>query len=212
MIKKSKIQRGISLIESLVAIVVLAIGILGLIGFQLRTLADTQTSIKRAQAIKMIEDLSERLKVNPYPLLPATMANLQTNFNTAVPGPIVNCNTTPCDATQLARFDLSRWKANIAANLPFGDAAVFTVADETDPNNRRQLGVMVSWRENEKVNDTDYKNVFVNDTVGATCPANRICHLQYIQLTARCFIEKEVAGAGVVTTNCPKAKTENPNS
>ena len=49
-------QRGISLIESLVAIVVMALGILGILGVQMRTLADTQTGVRRAHAIRLIED------------------------------------------------------------------------------------------------------------------------------------------------------------
>ena len=44
-------QRGITLIESLVAILVTALGILGILGVQMRTLTDTQTSVRRAQAM-----------------------------------------------------------------------------------------------------------------------------------------------------------------
>ena len=62
---RSRLQRGISLIESLVAIVVMALGILGILGVQMRTLADTQTGVRRAQAIRLIEDLSERVKSQP---------------------------------------------------------------------------------------------------------------------------------------------------
>ena len=62
-------HRGISLIESLIAIVVMALGILGILGVQMRTLSDTSTTVRRAQAIRLIEDLSERMKVNPNALL-----------------------------------------------------------------------------------------------------------------------------------------------
>ena len=58
-------QRGITLIESLVAIVIMALGILGILGVQMRTLADTQTGVRRAQAVRLIEDLSERIQVSP---------------------------------------------------------------------------------------------------------------------------------------------------
>ena len=61
----NKPQRGITLIESLVAIVVMALGILGILGIQMRTLSDTQNGVRRAQAIRLIENLSERKKVNP---------------------------------------------------------------------------------------------------------------------------------------------------
>ena len=39
-------QHGITLIESLVAIVVAALGILGILGVQMRTLTDTQTTVR----------------------------------------------------------------------------------------------------------------------------------------------------------------------
>lgn len=65
---KNKLESGFALIESLIAIVVVALGILGILGVQMRTLADTQTGVRRAQAICLIEDLSERLKVNPNAL------------------------------------------------------------------------------------------------------------------------------------------------
>lgn len=61
-------QRGISLIESLVAIVIAALGILGVLGVQMRTMSDTSTTVRRAQAIRLIEDLGERLKTNPNAL------------------------------------------------------------------------------------------------------------------------------------------------
>ncbi len=73
-----RLQRGISLIESMVAIVVMALGILGILGVQMRTLADTQTGVRRAQAIRLIEDLSERMKVNPNAL--GSLGNYTTGW------------------------------------------------------------------------------------------------------------------------------------
>ena len=74
----SRRQRGITLIESLVAIVVAALGILGIVGVQMRTLTDTSSTVRRAQAIRLIEDLSERMKVNPNAI--ATLDNYLTTF------------------------------------------------------------------------------------------------------------------------------------
>ncbi|RYH24567.1 MAG: type IV pilus modification protein PilV, partial [Alcaligenaceae bacterium] len=73
------LERGISLIESLVAIVIAAVGILGVLGVQMRTLSDTQTTVRRAQAIRLIEDLSERLKVHPNAL--GSLNNYLSAFN-----------------------------------------------------------------------------------------------------------------------------------
>ena len=71
-------QRGITLLESLVAIVVMALGILGILGVQMRTLSDTQTGVRRAQAIRLIEDMGERMKANPSAL--ANLSSYVSNF------------------------------------------------------------------------------------------------------------------------------------
>jgi len=72
-------QRGISLIESLIALVVAALGILGVVGVQMRTLTDTSSTVRRAQAIRLIEDLGERMKANPNAL--AVIDNYLSDFS-----------------------------------------------------------------------------------------------------------------------------------
>lgn len=193
-------QRGISLIESLIAIVVMALGILGILGVQMRTLADTQTGVRRAQAIRLIEDLSERMKVNP---------NALGNTNSyllgwgATPTAPTDCKSAACTSQQLAQYDLVQWRQSAINQLPNSDVSIFVVPDETVANNNRQLGVMVSWRENEK--DTTTGAVFkitATDTGAAACPADRICHLQYIQLTSRCS-PYTMGGPALIQNFCP---------
>ena len=48
-------QHGITLLESLIAIVIAALGVIGIIGVQLRTLTDAQNTVRREQAIRLIE-------------------------------------------------------------------------------------------------------------------------------------------------------------
>lgn len=202
---KTKHQRGIALIESLVAIVITALGILGILGVQMRTLADTQTGVRRAQAIRLTEDLSERTKVNPSAL--ANIAQYVQGFGAAGTPP-TDCKSSACDSVQLAQYDVAIWKQAVANTLPLGDAAVFISADEATPGNQRQLGVMISWRENER--DTTAAAVFTPDSTGAagiSCPANRICHLQYIQLNSRCAIYT-YGGPGANRYFCPSAQND----
>ena len=190
-------QHGITLIESLVAIVVAALGILGILGVQMRTLTDTQTTVRRAQAIRLIEDLGERLRVSPNAL--ADISAYPSNFtNEPVPG---SCATN-CTPSQLAAYNVASWKQAVKQTLPLGQASIFLAPGEgtgTNPN-RRQLGVMVSWRENEKETTSTYKDdidatkVRANDGVTLTdgadatnaCPTGRTCHLQYLPVAARC--------------------------
>lgn len=180
---KPKYQDGITLIESLVAIVVMSLGILGILGVQMRTLSDTQNGVRRAQAIRLAEDLSERMKVNP---------NSSKQYNNylidwGVSTTAVDCTVIKCTSENLAKSDLHEWKTSLQNTLPFADASIFSVGDETIAGNRRQLGVMISWRENEK--DSSTANIFKIDTTttgSASCPGNSICHLQYIQVASRC--------------------------
>ena len=191
-------QRGITLIESLVALVVAALGILGIIGIQMRTLTDTQTSVRRAQAIRLIEDLGERMKVNPNALM--ILSDYTSGWTASPPtAPAAkNCSSVACSAGELAAYDLAEWKRAVQRALPLGDANVFLApGEDATATNRRQLGVMVSWRENERDDSAAYNDqIDVTKIIdGATfregggtvvCPPNRTCHLQYIPVAARC--------------------------
>ena len=181
-------QQGISLLESLIAIVVMALGILGVMGVQMRTLNDTQTTVRRAQAIRLIEDLSERMKANPNALV-----NIDTYLTSWDNKPTAskNCRTSVCSHTEWASFDRAEWKKSVNTMLPLGDASVFIPSTESassNAGNQRLIGVMISWRENEKSSDSTYLTPINASTGGGSvsCPTGKTCHLQYIPVSARC--------------------------
>lgn len=188
-------QRGITLIESLVALLVAALGILGVVGVQMRTLADTQTGLRRAQAIRLIEDLSERTRVNPNALI--SISSYESGIDQE---PSVTDCSSECDRSDLAEYDVAIWKQAVRNQLPGGKAALF-IAPNEGANNARQLGVLIAWRENERA-DADSAYLDNIDTtkaakpgggfddllasVDASCPNDHTCHLQYIPVGARC--------------------------
>lgn len=206
-------QRGITLIESLVAILVAALGVLGILGVQMRTLADTQTSVRRAQAIGLIEDLGERLTVNPNAL--ADLSSYTSAFGNEPTFTPTTCETAACARTQLTSYDLAMWKQAVKTTLPLGRADVFIAPGETVANNRRLLGVMVAWRENERADaDSSFRDnidstqtrgsggTFSSATGGAvSCPTGFTCHLQYIPVAARCA--PYFPGGATVAYYCP---------
>ena len=200
-------QRGISLIESLVAIVVMALGLLGILGVQMRTLADTQTGVRRAHAIRLIEDLSERIKSQPNAL--GNLGSYARTWDAAgALDTATDCKTNACTPANMVTYDLNRWLESVRAAMPLGDATVFLPKDNstTDP---RQLGVMISWRESEVQGKTtadtnSHKSVFAVSTKNAAdqtiaCPTDRICHLQFISPNQRCIPDAGIP-AGV---HCP---------
>jgi type IV pilus assembly protein PilV len=196
-------QRGITLLESLVAIVVMALGILGILGVQMRTLSDTQTGVRRAQAIRLIEDMGERMKANP-----SALANLSSYVSNFAASPTVPSCASGCTAANLATYDVAVWKRTVRESLPLGKASIFVAPGEAD-GNRRQLGVIVAWRENERdgMSTTDKAAINATLTAGAgtdtatnACPADHTCHLQYIIAPSRCA---PYSPDGVTTYYCP---------
>ena len=199
-------QRGVTLIESLVALVVIALGILGILGVQMRTLTDTQTGVRRAQAIRLIEDMGERMKVNPNAL-----ANINAYVTAFADTPTLPNCASGCNAAQLAAYDVAVWTRIVRENLPTGQASIFVPPAESGlaTGLGRQLGVMIAWRENEragtKTDDIDATKVRAADgtfSAGATlaCPADHICHLQYLPVASRCA---PYAPGGVTMYYCP---------
>jgi len=177
-------QRGVTLLEVLVSIVVMALGLLGILGTQMRTLADTQTGVRRAQAIRLIEDLSERMHANPSAINSAALNNYVIGWSDA--GSAGACpDPAGCTSADLATDQIKDWKLSVEKNLPPGNAMTFLVGGAN-----AQLGVLISWHENERSTDTDYTKYFKNTALpniaGVACPDNQICHLQYISVTARC--------------------------
>jgi type IV pilus assembly protein PilV len=208
-------QRGIALIESLVASMVLALGLLGILQVQIRTLADTQTAVRRAQAIRLIEDLDERMKVHPNAL--ADLDAYTTAFaDTPAPG---DCQAQACTHAQLAAYDLGIWKQSVGNALPLGLASVFPAPGESTAPQRRQLGVMIAWRENEQdiadaadrkrhgnpIDATQLRAADGSFSAGGgslSCPRGYTCHLQYLTAAARCA---PYLDAGAARHFCPGA-------
>ncbi len=210
-------QGGVSLIEALVAIVIMATGIMGIVGVQLRTLSDTQTSVRRAQAIRLIDDLGERMKVNPSASTNVNAFVMDWASGSSVPATSQaskSCATSLCSHTELANYDIREWKRNVERTLPMGNANTFlSTADAA--TNQRQLGVLLRWRENERSDaGTDFKDAInsgasrnADGTVSANdpqaCPSGFTCHLQYIPVSSRCV--PDFRGGATAQFFCPGA-------
>lgn len=176
---KPSTQRGISLLESLIALVVLALGIMGIAGVQTRLLVESRTSNSRSIAVGLIDDLNNRVVLNRNAALtaPSPYTLGWADATTAAE----DCVTTVCTGAKLAQSDLNQWRKLVADSLPGGVASVFISA-----NDPRQIGIAIGWAANEsKAADSDstkFKSPFAvtTGTAGVNCPANLICHFAYV--------------------------------
>ncbi|MFD2192191.1 type IV pilus modification protein PilV [Pistricoccus aurantiacus] len=117
-------QRGLGLIEVLIAILVLSVGLLGLAGMQGRSLAKNHSAYLRSQAITLSHEIGERMRVN-------RQAALNGDYDLALDAEAPGNNS-------LADKDVSGWLAALQATLPAGDGSLshsgnsFTVTVQWD--------------------------------------------------------------------------------
>lgn len=189
-------QRGVSLIEALVALLVLALGIMGMAGVQTRTLVEARTTNSRAIAVQMADDLLDRMQANVglrvTPPVPPAVNPYIVNWGAPV-AVSTDCFTTGCNAANLASFDLNQWKTTLARLLPAGDARVFQ--SPTDPT---QFGILIGWAATQAKNEgaadataqaqydaaisvRDGAGLVGTGVAGIPCPAGLICHLVFIR-------------------------------
>ncbi|HEY9098823.1 MAG TPA: type IV pilus modification protein PilV [Thiobacillus sp.] len=105
-------QSGFTLLEVLVAILVLSIGLLGLAGLMASNIRSTHGAYQRTQAVWLAYDMIDRMRVNRVNAI--SSAN---NYNIAI-------GTATSGSPGLAGADVNSWKTTLASTLPAGDGSV----------------------------------------------------------------------------------------
>jgi type IV pilus assembly protein PilV len=133
----NKYQSGFTLLEVLVAIVILSLGLLGLAGLQAATLRNNQIAYYRAIAVQQTYDLADRIRAN------------QAGAATYAAGVAADngCIASACTAVAMAQTDLFQWNNNTARMLPAGAGAVAAAAGGG-------FNIAVNWNENSEAGST----------------------------------------------------------
>lgn len=134
-------QSGTTLIETMVALLVLSIGLLGIAAMQMSGLFNNRSGYERSQAVMLAEEILERVRVNPTG---AADGNYNTAVGTAVAAPVGDClgAAANCTPAELAAEDLGLWKQRLNAILAGGDGSVQVTVVATVP---RSAQVTVQW-------------------------------------------------------------------
>lgn len=105
-------QQGFSLIEVLIALIIMSVGMLGIAGLYVQSLQAGRTSMFRHQAVALAGDVADRIRANP------TAGVSYTDPTGADNG----CVGADCDAASMALHDVFLWKQQAGNTLP-GSAA-----------------------------------------------------------------------------------------
>lgn len=108
-------QRGASLVEVLIAVLILAVGLLGYASVQSEALKLNSEALQQARASTLADDWFERLRANGDWALNSN-DYLFDNPPNSPSAP--SCAAQSCSPAQLARYDLHQWWQQLEQTLP----------------------------------------------------------------------------------------------
>lgn len=98
-------QKGVGLMEVLVALLILALVILGFVALQLRAVDAASEASNRIQAMNLARDLSEKIRIN-NDRAAFTTYQQSMQSDSLKKEQIKNCYSTQCTSLEKARFDV----------------------------------------------------------------------------------------------------------
>ena len=122
----SRLQSGFSLLEILIAIIILSIGMLGAIGMQATALQANKETRNQAIATTFARELAEKMRGNHTVAIRQPGMGINPYlFDVILPGlplvatPATNCFTAGCPLLEdAARWDVADWQNRVQRELP----------------------------------------------------------------------------------------------
>lgn len=131
-------QRGFSMIEVLVTMLIVTLALLGTAGLQAHSMRLNQAGQFRTQAVFLVADIAERIEANK----PGAVAGAYITTTSSVPNLLSTaCSSGPCSAGELATYDISQWQTAVAATLP---QSSWSIAQSV-AGNPSTYTITVSW-------------------------------------------------------------------
>ena len=135
---------GIAMLEALVALFILAFGMLGLLWMHQQALMQQRQQLMRSLAMGVADDLAERMRLNaPQQLMYAKVWGQSAPASS-------DCAANACSRQELAAWDLQQLQHSVQNQLAQGDAAVFALTGL--PN---WWGIVIAWRDGNETYRTD---------------------------------------------------------
>ena len=151
-------QRGFSMIEVLVTMLIISLALLGTAGLQGYSMRLNQGGQFRSQAVFLVADLAERMEANKPGVAAGTynlpLANAANALSTA-------CLDAACVQGNLAAFDLSQWQNAVAASLPQSSWRVVNAA-----GNPAVVTITINWV--DRRTNTQYGTAGTGETFSYT--------------------------------------------
>ena len=103
------------MVEVLIALVLVAIGLLGTASLQVHAMRVGHSAQSRNQAVFLASDIAERMEANKAAAVAGNYVLALTSTSSVA---AAQCDVADCDAATLAAWDLSNWGISITTLLP----------------------------------------------------------------------------------------------
>lgn len=135
----SKRIQGFTLVEVLIALVIMSVGMLGIAGLYVHSMQAGRTSLFRHHAVTLAGDIADRIRANPKAAAAYTLAGVNSN---CVDGGV------NCSPAQMAANDVFLWAQQAVETLPTGSVAIVFNNGVVPPTYQ----ITVQWNEPDAVN------------------------------------------------------------
>jgi type IV pilus assembly protein PilV len=153
--------RGLTLIECLIALVVLAIGLLGMAGLMVQGLRNGHDALLRTQAVNLVTDMAERIRANPAAADAYDCMSYAAGPATRNCAPTISGTGTNCTTIDLAEDDLARWQYAASALLPLAPDSCAANVEYAGPgasSEPARFRVSVAWLERGEPAPVTYRS------------------------------------------------------
>ena len=134
----TRLQRGFSLVEVLIALIIMSVGMLGIASLYVQSLQAGRTSLFRHAAVTLAGDVADRIRANPT----AINAYAGVGQNTGC-----IAGNTDCNDAEMAAQDILLWDQQAFDTLPGGDDAVDVADDGVNPP---VYTIAITWDEPQR--------------------------------------------------------------
>lgn len=142
-------QKGISLLENMVALLVTTIGLFGLSGLQLTSFTNSNKSSSRAIATAQANIMLDRILANKAAVYMDPANPQYWNITPPAILPAADCSLSNCTPFEIAEYDVYQWNSENAQLLPGGggwiQGQVMPVAGPAGLPQRVQYSVTIRW-------------------------------------------------------------------
>lgn len=154
---RQQVNKGFTLIEVLVAFIILTVGLLGTVALQTNAKQASYDANQRSAALALANDIMERIRANDTADIVVNYSKTFSYENTPVSK---SCLNIRCSSSDIAEYDLSQWQkalrvADNTGTLANGTVCIRPTADD----NGVFLRVVVAWQGRQKLTEATNKDI-----------------------------------------------------